>query len=103
MAAIATEVPPATNALQRVVLAVAGGVRKPAVELVQSQTVVVVPLSEVELRVCLGIGRPQVCLSVSVMANGLVLETNRMANERSRQPHQRRWRPDPQQQRVCTW
>jgi hypothetical protein len=52
MTAITGEVPPALNTLQSVILAVAGIVWEPAVELVECQAVVVVPLREIELRVC---------------------------------------------------
>ena len=49
MATSAAEVPPAGDTLERVVLAVAGRVWEPAIELLQGQAVVVLPLSEVEL------------------------------------------------------
>ena len=49
VAAVAAKVPPALDTFEGVILAVAGGVWKPAVELVEGQTVVVLPLAKVEL------------------------------------------------------
>ena len=61
VAAIAAKVPPSTKTLQGVILAVTSRIRKPAVELVEGQAVIIIPLSEIELRVRLRIDVRQVC------------------------------------------